>query len=93
MTVGNYGTYPDGHVGCPRAQSDMTPCVARDGSTACADDGTCIGCRCHPADLLTELVAQVVIMPTEEKIEMASTNVVDLPAFQPYQVPIEGVLE
>lgn len=55
-----YGRYNDDleHVGCPRAQSDMTPCVARDGSTAEAE-GTCIGCYAKPADLLAELVKLV----------------------------------
>lgn len=49
-----YGRYADDaeHVGCPRAATDMTPCVARDGSTAVADDETCVGCGAHPAALL-----------------------------------------
>ncbi len=56
-----YGRYDDDSdlVGCPRAKSDMTPCVARDGKTACADSGVCVGCGEHPADLLTELVREV----------------------------------
>jgi hypothetical protein len=56
-----YGRYDDdlGHVGCPRARSDMTPCVARDGELACADDGRCVGCGSHPAALLAELVRAV----------------------------------
>ena len=58
----DYGRYPDGHVGCPRARSDMTPCVARDSHLACADDGKCVGCGLHPAALLTELV-EVVTRP------------------------------
>lgn len=41
---------------CPRAKSDMTPCVVRDGKLACADDGVCVGCGAHPADLLQDLV-------------------------------------
>jgi hypothetical protein len=59
--LGDYGRYNDDptHVGCPRAKSDMTPCVARDGASACADDGVCVGCGKHPADLLTELVKLV----------------------------------
>lgn len=52
-----YGRYPDGHVGCPRAKSDMTPCIARDGHTALADDMTCVYCSAHPKDLLDELRA------------------------------------
>lgn len=57
-TVGGYGRYDDDpeHVGCPRAKSDMTPCVARDGTLALLDDGTCVGCRQHPATLLLQLV-------------------------------------
>jgi hypothetical protein len=37
----------------------MTPCVARDGKPATADDGKCVGCNAHPSDLLTLLVAAV----------------------------------
>jgi hypothetical protein len=51
-----YGRYPDGHVGCPRAKTDMTPCVARDGRPAQDDPGDCVGCGAFPADLLVELV-------------------------------------
>jgi hypothetical protein len=56
-----YGRYTDDpeHVGCPRAKSDMTPCVARDGEIACSDDGLCVGCQQHPAELLKELVFEV----------------------------------
>lgn len=54
-----YGRYPDGLIGCPRAKSDMTPCVARDGVTACADSGLCVGCNEHAAALLTVLVKEV----------------------------------
>lgn len=57
----DYGRYNDDpeHIGCPRAKSDMTPCVARDGQTAVLDDGTCVGCWHYPADLLKELVREV----------------------------------
>jgi hypothetical protein len=53
-----YGRYDDApeHVGCPRAKSDMTPCVARDGETAVDDGGECVGCGERPAKLLAELV-------------------------------------
>lgn len=54
-----YGRYPDGHVGCPRAATDMTPCVARDAVPAQADDGMCVGCGEWPADLLAALVREV----------------------------------
>lgn len=61
MTAGGYGRYKDDpeHVGCPRAKSDMTPCAARDGRSACADDGKCVGCSVHPADALRDLVREV----------------------------------
>lgn len=53
-----YGRYADdpNYVGCPRAKSDMTPCVARDGASAQADDGVCVGCGANPANLLRDLV-------------------------------------
>jgi hypothetical protein len=59
--VEGYGRYQDdpNHIGCPRAKSDMTPCVARDGKLAADDWGYCVGCMSHPADLLTELVKVV----------------------------------
>jgi hypothetical protein len=58
---GGYGRYDDApsHIGCPRAASDMTPCNARDGAVATADDGKCVGCNRHPADLLRDLVWEV----------------------------------
>jgi hypothetical protein len=54
----DYGRYTEdpSHVGCPRAETDMTPCVARDGQLAVADDGLCVGCREQPASLLRALV-------------------------------------
>jgi hypothetical protein len=60
-TVLGYGRYADDptHIGCPRARTDMSACVARDGSTATLDDATCAGCRADPADLLRDLVAHV----------------------------------
>lgn len=56
-----YGRYNDDskHVGCPRARTDMTPCVARDGENAVGDNGGCVGCAANPANLLTELVKEV----------------------------------
>jgi hypothetical protein len=52
-----YGRYDDDtdYVGCPRAKSDMTPCIARDGHTALADDLACVGCRGKPGVLIREL--------------------------------------
>lgn len=59
MSVGvcGYGRYNDDpeYVGCPRAKSDMTPCIARDGALALADDLKCVYCNEHPKDLLNEL--------------------------------------
>jgi hypothetical protein len=56
-----YGRYDDdpSHIGCPRAQTDMSPCAARDGSMACDPNGACIDCRIHPADELRALVRVV----------------------------------
>jgi len=60
--IEGYGRYDpphQDHIGCPRAKTDMTPCVARDGIAACGDNHRCIGCQRHPAELLTELVRTV----------------------------------
>jgi hypothetical protein len=35
---------PTPHIDCPRAKSDMTPCVLRDGELAADDRGCCVGC-------------------------------------------------
>lgn len=58
---GGYGRYNDdtAHIGCPRAASDMTPCVARDGAICVADDGRCVGCCADPRDLLQTLRGEV----------------------------------
>ncbi len=37
---------------CPREQSSMTPCIARDGSLAVADAYLCVGCDHLVANLL-----------------------------------------
>ena len=42
-------------VECPRERSYMTPCVARDGELAVADDQTCVGCGIKPSDELARL--------------------------------------
>lgn len=61
MTRGpaGYGRYNDDpqHVGCPRAKSDMTPCIARDGHLALAGEppADCVGCWQEPGDLLRQL--------------------------------------
>lgn len=45
-----------GDLQCPRERSPMTPCVARDGSLAVADDGVCVGCGEDPVHLLADEV-------------------------------------
>ena len=43
-------------VVCPREQSAMTPCIARDGHLALADSPiTCVGCGADPYALLKGL--------------------------------------
>lgn len=42
-------------IDCPRAKTWMTPCIARDGALALADDGVCVGCGAAPRDLLDDL--------------------------------------
>jgi hypothetical protein len=39
-------------VECPREKSFMTPCIARDGHLALADDGACVGCGSKAVSLL-----------------------------------------
>lgn len=52
-----YGRYDDdsGHIRCPRARTDTTPCIARD-EHALADNGSCVGCGERPDLLLRALV-------------------------------------
>lgn len=52
-----YGRYNDdiAHVGCPRAKTSETPCIARDGGLALAADNKCVGCNNRPSVLLKEL--------------------------------------
>lgn len=35
---------PSKDLDCPRAKSEMTPCIAKDGESACTKDGICVGC-------------------------------------------------
>ena len=58
LGYGRYDDHPD-TVGCPRAKTDMTPCVARDGDLAQDIDGDCVGCGEWPSDLLVALVREV----------------------------------
>jgi hypothetical protein len=59
--VCGYGRYDDDPqiVGCPRAKSDMSPCLARDGRIALWDSteqhSQCVGCSADPFDLMVEL--------------------------------------
>jgi hypothetical protein len=43
---------------CPRETSWMTPCIARDGHVALADDDLCAGCGVTPRAALEELRAR-----------------------------------
>lgn len=45
-------------VKCPREKTFMTPCVARDGKLAVADEGVCVACGEVPSELLAELKAR-----------------------------------
>lgn len=47
------GLHPDQLV-CPREQSDMTPCLARDGRMAVYGDGACVGCGAAVGDLIDQ---------------------------------------
>lgn len=63
LGYGRYNEDPE-YVGCPRAKSDMTPCVARDGQLALSPDSVdpladCVFCMAHPAVLLIELAREV----------------------------------
>jgi hypothetical protein len=52
---------------CPREKSDMTPCVARDGSTAVTNDGRCVGCS-TPVDHLLNVELEQKIKTLEEEL-------------------------
>ena len=77
MTKGpaGYGRYNDSpeYVGCPRAKSDMTPCIARDGSTALSggDRGLvakCVGCGVAPSVALADLRKE---LPGKDRSEIS----------------------
>jgi len=46
-------------IDCPRAASHMTPCIARDGRSALADDDSCVGCAAAPEPLLDDLLTRM----------------------------------
>ena len=54
LVMEKVGAKDRNEVQCPREKSFMTPCVARDGHTAVADDGVCVGCGHDPIVLLGE---------------------------------------
>jgi hypothetical protein len=68
-----YGRYDDdtSWIGCPRAKTDMTPCIARDGHTAMTANLICAGCRGRPGELIREL-ADAGIEPAVEFIKPRS---------------------
>lgn len=75
---GRYNDDPD-HVGCPRAKTDMTPCIARDGALALAGDfphtETCVGCDMNPMYLLEELrKAGVTMMGAKPKVRRTAAD-------------------
>jgi hypothetical protein len=73
-----YGRYADdpAHIGCPRAKTDMTPCVARDGECSAAHrvedhplaGQVCVGCGLSPSDLLRDIVRHVTEAPAREVV-------------------------
>ena len=79
--VCGYGRYNDDpeHVGCPRAKSDMTPCIARDGAICLTDppedERVCVGCGHDPMELLQELRdAGVTIMGARPKVRDSAAD-------------------
>lgn len=68
-----YGRYDDapGIIGCPRTESDMTPCVARDGHLAATptESGSeiCVGCEQVVSDLFRDVVAVISKIPPQEE--------------------------
>lgn len=53
--AGHGGPADRERIACPRAKSWMTPCIARDGSTALDDGDVCVGCGAPPRTLLVDL--------------------------------------
>jgi len=56
-------------IACPRAHSDYSPCCARDGGLAMADDGKCVGCEMNVGDLFRNLVAKYIELKDGAKPE------------------------
>jgi hypothetical protein len=65
MDVGQSDTELD----CPRAKTWMTPCIARDGGLAVADDGVCVGCGEMPRALLDDLAKRY--QPAHDDLHLA----------------------
>jgi hypothetical protein len=55
QVMAKVGTTDRNQVTCPRARNYMTPCIARDGQLALADDNVCVGCGQSPKRLLSGL--------------------------------------
>lgn len=64
---------------CPRAKSDMTPCVGKDGRLAEADDGACVACGVFAADELKSLVPRYV--DQKEALEEAQAKIAAAKSF------------
>ncbi len=64
-------------IDCPRARTWMTPCVARDGKSAVADAGVCVGCGAAPdalmRDLATRYLPALAALPRATDAETAAT--------------------
>lgn len=77
-TVLGYGCYTDDRgrtrVACPRAKSNMTPCVANYGAVCVADDGRCVACGKDPWHLLRHLQ-----MRLERKVDLPRRTLLDDP--------------
>lgn len=43
-----------GDIVCPRAKSEDSPCIVRDGRMALSDDLDCVMCRRVPRDIVVE---------------------------------------
>lgn len=78
----NYGRYDDdpGHVGCPRANSDMTPCAARDGHIVLSSDAdrVCVGCERNPIDLLHEVYPETLTFLMDKPEDLRPVFAADL---------------
>ena len=65
----------DFEVSCPRERSPHTPCIARDGHSALADDDVCVGCGDYPGFLLGELADRMAATLPPAKTPAAQADV------------------